>query len=213
MRVLISSESHHFNPRGPRGTATHSQRIIQQCRAISIHAAREGPRHVISFHVQSLHIFQSTRPARDRDTALLINSLAVINFNPRGPRGTATTLLLTLRLGLGISIHAAREGPRRGGTRRGVSGFQHFNPRGPRGTATRLIGERRGTGFISIHAAREGPRLIDPDAAAGTRRISIHAAREGPRRRHGITIDENDINFNPRGPRGTATPLKAADMA
>ncbi len=81
----------HFNPRGPRGTATLPFDIGDQQSVISIHAAREGPRHYIDdlkalLRAISIHaaregprpqnsrtslrlspVFQSTRPARDRD--------------------------------------------------------------------------------------------------------------------------------------------------
>ncbi len=57
--------------------------------------------------------FQSTRPTRDRDP--LRGCLLPIDsdFNPRGPRGTATNQEVKKTIEARISIHAAHEGPRR----------------------------------------------------------------------------------------------------
>ena len=103
---------------------------------ISIHAPHEGERRKAQPERQWQLIFQSTLPTRgsDRyDTAVL----GVHNdFNPRSPRGGATTAP-----------------PPQG------SGRRYFNPRSPRGGATpvRIRLDKR-EAEISIHAPHEGER-------------------------------------------------------
>ena len=81
-----------------------------------------------------------------------------------------------------ISIHAAHEGPR------------------PAPNSNSLLMQA-----ISIHAAHEGPRLVANVNKIFFVAISIHAAHEGPRPRQSKRTRRKTTDFNPRGPRGTAT--------
>ena len=120
---------------------------------------------------------EGERPAPPVD----INDLAA-NFNPRSPRGGATWARL-----------------------QGTIHRRYFNPRSPRGGATKFA-QAVATGFyISIHAPHEGERLGAVSTYRRGKAISIHAPHEGERR--GLdNIWIRHIHFNPRSPRGGATP-------
>ena len=125
--------------------------------------------------------FQSTLPTRGSDPVITGNLPCVVNFNPRSPRGGATSMDAARRGSKEISIHAPHEGERRADIWHG-RGARHFNPRSPRGGAT-------------IYAARTGK---DKD-------ISIHAPHEGERPAGTAGAADSRQNFNPRSPRGGAT--------
>ena len=124
-------------------------------------------------------------------------------FNPRSPRGGATTKFAADTRRRRISIHAPHEGerlalvrpaaeaqvfqstlPTRGSDdqiRRRYKAAENFNPRSPRGGATCPgASSRRGTS-ISIHAPHEGERLVLIAQGIKAVRISIHAPHEGER--------------------------------
>ena len=128
-----------------------------------------------------------------------------MRFNPRSPRGGATSGARNNSSHSDVSIHAPHEGerldkmhtyeliemfqstlPTRGSDSRHLFHRRPdpcFNPRSPRGGATKKAladGEMR---YVSIHAPHEGERLA----------LINHE------------IDGN--GFNPRSPRGGATPL------
>ena len=102
---------------------------------ISIHAPHEGERLIHIFNRRSYHLFQSTLPTRGSDHILLAgkNNKEIFQstlptrgsdksqhnassphryFNPRSPRGGATTAHIYPILQNGISIHAPHEGER-----------------------------------------------------------------------------------------------------
>ena len=81
----------HFNPRSPRGGATHLCPYKHYKLQISIHAPREGER---------LHFYK--------------HIVKPFNFNPRSPRGGATIGEIRTWSISAISIHAPREGERPG---------------------------------------------------------------------------------------------------
>ncbi len=103
-----------FNPRPPRGGATMEKELFVQNIKISIHAPREGGRLRsrlkkpaqlrISIHAPR----EGGRPGRDQSPCSPAR-----HFNPRPPRGGATTQDTPAPPRGGISIHAPREGGRR----------------------------------------------------------------------------------------------------
>ena len=95
-------------------------------------------------------------------------------FQSTPPVKAATNAALSASMGIGISIHAAREG-----------GDNH----------DRL---HAGGGKISIHAAREGGDLCAGNCR-GNAAISIHAAREGGDG-SGSARAAARSDFNPRRP-------------
>src|SRR5690606_3368432 len=58
-----------FNPRSPRGGATCTETQTAQADGVSIHAPREGERHVLRLVPARSGAFQSTLPARGSDLA------------------------------------------------------------------------------------------------------------------------------------------------
>ena len=171
--------------------------------AVSIHAFREGRRHRPEAEQQQAQAFQSTPSAREGDWICCIIVRTHNGFNPRLPRGKATTfravgLRLTCRFNprlprgkattcgfdveyrAGVSIHAFREGRRLDIVAQGTQ-VPGFNPRLPRGKATKapcrlaLLEE-----FQSTPSAREGDRFL-------------------------FVLINLPVRFNPRLPRGKAT--------
>src|SRR5690625_1357202 len=80
-----------FNPRAPRGGATCGGHCLSFCRVVSIHAPRVGARPPHRGHPASGAQFQSTRPAWGRDDDRPHSVCATNSFNPRAPRGGATS--------------------------------------------------------------------------------------------------------------------------
>ena len=171
-------------------------------------------------------IFQSTLPTRGSDK--LANTFKYFrwNFNPRSPRGGATTTIYYCFYHVRISIHAPHEGERPGLKPRRLSGAEisihaphegerhailcraekhiNFNPRSPRGGATAtLLPSFRCCKFQSTLPTRgsDNPCRLP---LHGTK-ISIHAPHEGERHEYDAPIHPIYKNFNPRSPRGGAT--------
>ncbi len=113
----IIHNDHNFNPRSPRGGATVFCQFARVELEISIHAPREGERQsstdtsyttiTISIHAPRegerppllsadtrIIAFQSTLPARGSDGSCNNSGRRSGNFNPRSPRGGATSLEL-----------------------------------------------------------------------------------------------------------------------
>ena len=133
-----------------------------------------------------------------------------------------------------ISIHAPHEGERRTWQRR-VRRASNFNPRSPRGGATDKLFVSRRARAISIHAPHEGERPLEIYSHLSAEKISIHAPHEGERQDisnlflnallisiHAPHEGERPQppkpppimarNFNPRSPRGGATPISLASQ-
>ena len=170
--------------------------------------------------------FQSTLPTRGSDQRRIDYAHGAVCFNPRSPRGGATGGRPKKATESEVSIHAPHEGERQTLTIE-QQAQASFNPRSPRGGATAAAVGRELDVFVSIHAPHEGERpgeIIekqqdnafqstlptrgsDADLRRGTVtvNVSIHAPHEGERRftrgRRG-----NCKSFNPRSPRGGATP-------
>ena len=128
-----------FNPRSPRGGATHTEIYTHRLLHISIHAPHEGERRhqymllqsqvMISIHAPHEgerrastcyylypERFQSTLPTRGSDCHFRAKLASYPHFNPRSPRGGATLFFI-------VNI---------------IRKF-NFNPRSPRGGATVFI--------------------------------------------------------------------------
>ena len=86
-----------------------------------------------------LFSFQSTLPAWGSDYFVRIGHGSGVGFNPRSPRGGATTLRASFLSKASVSIHAPRVGERR--RQRLVDQLKRagFNPRSPRGGATNAL--------------------------------------------------------------------------
>ncbi len=120
-----------FNPRAPRGTRPDESKCGKKIK-VSIHAPRAGrdqrpglqppllrcfnpraPRGTrlnIRSQIESVELFQSTRPARDATRAPRIRCSGRLCFNPRAPRGTRQAQVNVDVVGLSVSIHAPRAG-------------------------------------------------------------------------------------------------------
>ena len=127
---------------------------------VSIHAPHEGERLIENLSAGFCQgLFQSTLPTRGSDLPLSSLPSSCLCFNPRSPRGGAT------------SRPCRTASPRSG-----------FNPRSPRGGATP---NSRTTGAgqnVSIHAPHEGERLEHDLNDLKRFDVSIHAPHEGERR-------------------------------
>ena len=130
-------------------------------RRISIHAPHEGERHTLTLgELRIIARFQSTLPTRGSDELGARTPRDEVNFNPRSPRGGATSCNKPSR---GARCNFNPRSPRGGATpcrTGGAGGQMDFNPRSPRGGAT-CYGRHGGVLYgISIHAPHEGERRI-----------------------------------------------------
>ena len=135
VRVRASTFGMCFNPRSPRGGATPVGREQQVLHDVSIHAPHEGERpnylagiardivfqstlptrgsdDLSGIVTDGSSRFQSTLPTRGSDNRFCAYHHAPTCFNPRSPRGGATTVTGTLSAGGIVSIHAPHEGER-----------------------------------------------------------------------------------------------------
>ena len=130
-------------------------------------------------------------------------------FNPRLPRGKATGSPPLSVAASAVSIHAFREGRR---PRMPTATFMRrgFNPRLPRGKATKTM---RLSGFSSSFQSTPSAREGDEHNffSVHVLRVSIHAFREG-RRPFFRALGALERGFNPRLPRGKATPRVTASI-
>ena len=124
-----------FNPRSPRGGATAPPSARPSTASVSIHAPRVGERQTEGNVMQTLLEFQSTLPAWGSDPIVSRLLMIASRFNPRSPRGGATTWAPCARC-------------------KDAS----FNPRSPRGGATLPAHQAVEVGDVSIHAPRVGER-------------------------------------------------------
>ena len=117
------------------------------------------------------------------------------HFNPRSPRGGATSPEVAPMRAVYISIHAPHEGERRGAVHRARICARHFNPRSPRGGATTARQIRLTGDVISIHAPHEGERQGVGHFLWQTYAISIHAPHEGERQRKSAFVYSISANL------------------
>ena len=147
-----------FNPRLPRGKATDCSVCHSNRANVSIHAFREGRRPSQPKSLQMSHVFQSTPSAREGDPTVFRGRDFLHGFNPRLPRGKATSDICQSESSQPFqSTPSAREG----------DGY--------------TIGEKR-MRTVSIHAFREGRRHVPDSFRELWMYVSIHAFREGRRR-------------------------------
>ena len=106
------------------------------------------------------------------------------DFNPRSPRGGATSTLVNPGMEIDISIHAPHEGERLNVSRDKAKNWRAFQSTLPaRGSDYGMIYNLSFVINISIHAPREGERLVLIAQGIKAVRISIHAPREGERQK------------------------------
>ena len=154
--VIYSYGFGSFNPRLPRGKATGTVVYRSRRRTVSIHAFREGRRHVMRSGLDVFYVFQSTPSAREGDSSTNPDDSVGKCFNPRLPRGKATRFArefwFTWRF---QSTPSAREGD---AYVLAQSSQRHgFNPRLPRGKATyNSSSSNVPKQFQSTPSAREG---------------------------------------------------------
>ena len=143
----------HFNPRFPRG-----KRLLQ------------------GGHASVNNGFQSTLPAGEATSRLLMQICTTSYFNPRFPRGKRRSMPLITPIS---STHTPRvpRGKRRLYT--AVSaGSRHFNPRFPRGKRpSTLQASLSILEFQSTLPAGEATHIQAPETRLDV--ISIHASRGG----------------------------------
>ena len=217
---------------------------------VSIHAPREGERRQTpSVSIRGVKRFQSTLPARGSDTthpagggreggvsihapregerrAPPGTSAPSNRFNPRSPRGGATSTLGALLLAFqfqstlpargsdpfvvrvhihdDVSIHAPREGERLSSPFSPMSSSQFQSTLPARGSDVR--GGRIGQGRAGFNPrSPRGGATGDMALYQALRLVSIHAPREGERLVFSGGAPMRPLRFNPRSPRGGAT--------
>ena len=89
--VDIKNTYKRFNPRLPRGKATTGVNVTERRHQVSIHAFREGRRPILISSNPCQQRFQSTPSAREGDERGSRSSCCIRRFNPRLPRGKATS--------------------------------------------------------------------------------------------------------------------------
>ena len=170
----------YFNPRSPRGGATSWSLVtLVKPLSISIHAPHEGERRVAAAKTGRCWRFQSTLPTRGSDAPATGGIAPSYHFNPRSPRGGATSKLAAFF----ETVRFQSTLPTRGSDLRlsmRIAASTYFNPRSPRGGATRS--ERRAN-FLRKFQSTLPTRGSDTFAHLnGTiMPISIHAPHEGER--------------------------------
>ena len=190
------------------------------------------------YHILSIwpnRAFQSTLPTRGSDEKVAGGAKGLVNFNPRSPRGGATTIrplkypaqdyfnprsprggatrapVPRICAGLSISIHAPHEGERQGGRMKiNINiGFQSTLP--TRGSDAKLPASTSVCVYFNPRSPRGGATAPScPPLAA--QRISIHAPHEGERP-VAPPPSAGLRDFNPRSPRGGATPLSLLPLS
>ena len=185
----------------------YTRRLMVGFVPISIHAPHEGERLQRGGQPQhGRHISIHAPHEGERQSLLVLYVIRLCDFNPRSPRGGATSNSTSCsRTNFAISIHAPHEGERL--------------------IMVCLLDTRK---QISIHAPHEGER---PDTGLGSAQpirfqstlptrgsdlryggklrrafpISIHAPHEGERPAFRQALGYPSSYFNPRSPRGGAT--------
>ena len=193
--------------------------------SVSIHAFREGRRQEELFSIATSVLFQSTPSAREGDWIARGKATQGVSihafregrrqfghyqrrtdrsFNPRLPRGKATSLMREVRRVEEVSIHAFREGRRPGEC------FSLLRMLAFQSTPSAREGDVPVSIFAPTVSRGFNPRLPRGKATAGLwlfpalRSVSIHAFREGRRPPFTLIIVVS-ASFNPRLPRGKAT--------
>ena len=209
-RTAIPAEQRYFNPRSPRGGATAVPPSASLRCQISIHAPHEGERLRVAALASINTGFQSTLPTRGSDsgrgaferiTGEFQSTLPtrgsdppagqarfrLYHFNPRSPRGGATSPLVC----------------------KFIAGWPFQSTLPTRGSDNLRSRCRRFVGLFQSTLPTRGSdrhmRLLTV-----TNGISIHAPHEGERRSRRIFCPHPQTDFNPRSPRGGATHSSAS---
>ena len=186
--------------------------LRQQSPVVSIHAPREGERRRGKVAGRSNLPFQSTLPARGSDIVNRLITPTTASFNPRSPRGGATSALRPGAVMVSFNPRSPRGGATPPDTRPSIQ-INRFNPRSPRGGATvGLVPGTQYTLFQSTLPARgsdcktknitrltkgfnprspRGGATINLMITISRTSVSIHAPREGER--HGATHSTGKI--------------------
>ena len=177
----IQQLNQHFNPRSPRGGATQGGRRSPLPPIISIHAPHEGERPYNPIDNVVRRRFQSTLPTRGSDRAFCIRRPGTIYFNPRSPRGGATSPSVASFI---IAVKFQSTLPTRG------------SDTGKNTARSKLL--------ISIHAPHEGER---PPVRHTRKALRVFQSTLPTRGSDDYTRRASlpNIYFNPRSPRGGAT--------
>ena len=109
--ILSDFLGKNFNPRTPRGGATESLEETHEETAISIHAPHEGVRR-INLSSPSRNGISIHAPHEGVRRIRALHQTLRLYFNPRTPRGGATSTLFLCYSQPFISIHAPHEGVR-----------------------------------------------------------------------------------------------------
>ena len=173
--------------------------ILRGFSIISIHTPREGCDRSASTPISTYGEFQSTHPARGA-TGYSISTTAMYIFQSTHPARGATRCARPE----GGKRKFQSTHPARGATTAGYNSGTascYFNPRTPRGVRRPECPIPGGSRRISIHAPREGCDAARAASMLAGAVISIHAPREGCDRVP-TGLQQSDLHFNPRTPRG-----------
>ena len=102
----------HFNPRSPRGGATARRCVAIQPLQFQSTLPTRGSDFSFTSKRACSSVFQSTLPTRGSDSCALKAAVSICYFNPRSPRGGATSNPDKWTRTSTISIHAPHEGER-----------------------------------------------------------------------------------------------------
>ena len=190
----------------PTRGSDHEVLGINEIYQVSIHAPHEGERHYAYDFYSHFWAFQSTLPTRGSDNALTTSTRRMARFNPRSPRGGATSpnrqrctpresfqstlptrgsdqYIYATADGITVSIHAPHEGERRFacGWRQNRKEFQSTLP--TRGSDGYLYQLRKALGCFNPRSPRGGATRHTVLLSCSLYLVSIHAPHEGERRR------------------------------
>ena len=225
--IHILSRSQIISIHAPREGGDQTAKDADAATDISIHAPREGGDPKISKPTANSGKFQSTPPARGATFVYGCSAYFSGHFNPRPPRGGRPGWITGTASGLGISIHAPREGgdgsykvnllvyfisihaPREGGDtwdRMSRDAAFDFNPRPPRGGRPAKAKRKVTITLISIHAPREGGDAVGGVEGQYGENFNPRPPRGG--RPSGFHRFRMRFDFNPRPPRGGRRQLR-----
>ena len=184
--------------------------ILRVKQKISIHAPHEGERLVHIVLIPMKTYFNPRSPRGGATLVLGVRVWAKRYFNPRSPRGGATERHEYDRDAVRISIHAPHEGERRSATSRKCRCSKAFQSTLPtRGSdSTEIMVWSLENKFQSTLPTR-GSDMYQRFQTICHYNISIHAPHEGERRCDNCKTLYIQQYFNPRSPRGGATPVSS----
>ena len=102
----------HFNPRSPRGGATHKYNVAADSQAFQSTLPTRGSDCTHDVLPEAIEFFSIHAPHEGERLRPPLKVLSMALFNPRSPRGGATDRLLGAPVYMSFSIHAPHEGER-----------------------------------------------------------------------------------------------------